>query len=272
MSAGALHYVYCIGRAGAARALAGLDGIEDGAPPAAIATDRAPGLVAVASEVPAKGYSEAALHGRLQDLGWAGEKAIRHERVVETCFLAGPVIPLRFCTIFESAARVEDLLARHAARLHEILRALEGCAEWALRAYLDRPRFEAATAARAAAAAAPAPAATRGRAYLEAKRAALLAREATAGALARALDDAHEGLARAALRGVRQAVPPVDASGDELVMKAAYLVPLAGREAFEAAAAALRDRASADGIALRLTGPWPPYSFVPPLETVEADA
>jgi hypothetical protein len=251
-------YVYCIGRPAIAGALAGLGGIEDSGPPLAIA---ARGLVAVASEVPAAAYGTEPLHERLTDLAWASEKAWRHERVVETCFLAGPIVPLRFCTIFEARERVEALLEGHAPRLEGILDALKGRAEWGLRGYLDakpagsRPGTQELGGSQAG-----------GRAYLEAKKATRDAKKTAALALERALEDTVAALGRAAERAERQPVPPLDAAGDRLALKAAFLVPLDARAAFEATAATETARLAPQGVALQVTGPWPPYSFVPPLE------
>jgi hypothetical protein len=256
-------YVYCIGAPEVAGALAGLEGVEDGRPPAAI---EGAGLVAVASEVPAADYREDALHERLADLVWAGERGLRHERVVETCYLAAPVVPLRFCTIFETRERVAALLARYAGRLRSILADLRGKAEWGLRGTVDRARFAASLAPKPAAEGV----AAGGRAYLEAKKAARDAQRAAADALARALDEVVETLAGAAERAVRQPVGAGLEAGD-LALRAAFLVPLAGREAFEAAVARERERRATAGIELRATGPWPPYSFVPALEPGEAE-
>ncbi len=271
MSDARLVYVYCVSAPGVEAALAPLEGLEPGLAPYAIAAPPAPGLVAVASDVPAAGYAEDALRARLLDLDWTGAKGVAHERVVETCFLAAPTVPFRFCTIFADRGRVEGLLARHGERLAEILRALAGKAEWGLRAYVDRARFEAHHAAERAAAARPAAAGQgkgAGRAYLEAKKAKEDARRAAGDALAGALASvyaAHEAMADDAVRQ-----PAGDAG--ELALKAAFLVPLERRAGFEAAAAAERARRAPQGIDVRVTGPWPPYAFVPRLEREEANA
>ena len=258
-------YVYCIATPDAATAARDLEGIEDGLAPFTIA---AAGLAAVASEVPAAGYDEAVLKERLKDIDWAGRKGLRHEAVVETSTLAGATIPLRFCTLFGSRERVIELLERHAARLRTILDDLEGKAEWGLRAYLDRARFEAALAA---AAQDPAPGAGGGRAYLQAKKAALDARGRADRSLAEALAQTFAAHQEVAARAVVQPVQPVPEAGATLVLKAAFLVRMADRARLETAAAAERSRLAPLGIELRLTGPWPPYAFVPALEAAEAE-
>jgi hypothetical protein len=252
-------YVYCVSAPEAVPALAGLDGVEPGAAPYAIESR---GLVAVASDVPADRYGQEALRQRLADLAWAGARGIAHERVVETAFLAAPTVPFRFCTLFETRARVVGLIERYEARLQEILRELAGKAECGLSAYVDRARFDAWAAAEAAKAAPARPGVGSGRAYLEAKKAAQDARRAAGEALSRVLSEVYAVHDAAALRAVRQ---PAGDQG-ELALKAAFLVPLAAREEFEAVAAAERARREPQGIRLRLTGPWPPYAFVPRLE------
>lgn len=269
MSDAPLVYVYCVSAPGVEAALGSLDGLEPGLAPYAIATGRTPDLVAVASDVPAAAYAEDALRARLLDLDWTGPRALAHERVVESCFLAAPTVPFRFCTIFADRGRVEDLLARHGRRLGEILGALAGKAEWGLRAYVDRARFEAQHAAGSEAAAKAGGAARgAGRAYLEAKKAREDARRSVSEALAGALADVLATHRASAVGAVRQ---PADEAGD-LALKAAFLVPLDRRAEFEATAAAERARRAPHGIDVRVTGPWPPYAFVPRLEREDASA
>ncbi len=256
-------YVYAITSPRTASSLAGLAGLEPDAPPRLIAHG---GLAAVASDVPGDVYSEEALRERLVDLAWVGEKGIAHERVVETCFLAGPTLPLRFGTIFRDDASVAELLERSAERLERILADLTGKVEFGLRVHVDRPRFEAAVAADVAARAAPgAEGAGAGRKYLERKKAAATARRSSSEALAEALAEIYAAHAGAALAAVRQ---PVAGEGS-LLLKAAFLVPASERQAFEAASRHTAEARRPQGIDVVLTGAWPPYAFVPPLEPRE---
>jgi hypothetical protein len=48
-----------------------------------------------------------------------------------------------------------------------------------------------------------------------------------------------------------------------MVLNAAYLVDVDAVEGFRAAAAGLEARHGELGARLQLTGPWPPYNFVP---------
>jgi hypothetical protein len=89
-------------------------------------------------------------------------------------------------------------------------------------------------------------------------------REATRGALGGArgsADSLYRALARQA-DAARQR-PPVSVDGRPvLLLDAAFLVPAARAARFRRAVRAQAARAADRGLRVRLTGPWPPYSFV----------
>jgi len=73
----------------------------------------------------------------------------------------------------------------------------------------------------------------------------------------------HERLLAAADDGVLLAPQRPEVSGreEEMVLNGAYLV--ADRSRFEHALAGLARERREEGVELELTGPWPPYNFVP---------
>jgi hypothetical protein len=100
-----------------------------------------------------------------------------------------------------------------------------------------------------------------GRAYLEARRREQLQRQELARSRGEIASQLHERLLAAAEDGVVLGLQSRDVSGREaeMVFNGAYLV--ADRDRFEGALAAIaRER---DDVGLELTGPWPPYNFVP---------
>jgi hypothetical protein len=152
--------------------------------------------------------------------------------------------------MFSSPERLVAKMVARRAEIRIITRRIQGCHEWGVRVARRVP----------AASPAPARSAPSGVAFLAAKkRARDSAREATTQALD-AAEQAYgllEPLARDALR--RNDVPPGVAAPP--LLEAAFLVPLARKARFRLAvrrAAAICKSAGAD---LRLTGPWPAYSF-----------
>ncbi len=276
MDTSSLVWMYCIGTPAAARAALRTPGLEPDAPPTVVdlasessgAPSRAT-LAAVVSLVSRADYDEVALGQRMRDLDWVADRGVAHDRIVERCFAAGPTVPLRFGTLFASVARVESLLARDYEHFARLLARLEGKAEWALAVHADARRIEgrAAERARQATSAAPTPMASGpGRAYLEAKRAAAQARSTAHEHLPRWVDEIHARHAGAAVAAVAHPIP----EGHTLLHRAAFLVPRDGEAAFLAASEAEARRVAPEGLRLRLTGPWPPYSFASaPLGGVE---
>lgn len=192
-----------------------------------------PGFMAVTEEVALDEFTPE----HLEDPEWVSARACRHEQVIEAAMRHSAVLPARFGTVFSSLERLEEFAAAHAEAIGGFLRRVAGQDEWGLKAF-----------AKAAAAARPEGAAAGTRYLLERKnRGARLA--GTAAAL--------EALASAAVE--RTAIEP------GVVRSWAFLVPREGVEEFRAQV----DRAAAEAPRFNfiLSGPWPPYSFVPELGT-----
>jgi hypothetical protein len=217
---------------------------------------RGAGLAAVASAVSLEEYQQSALEASLEDLDRLGELARAHERALDAVLPLGPVVPLRICTIYESAERVRDMLERERRSLTEALHRLSGATEWGVKAYL---------AADGEAPAAPPPDGDpeTGIDYLARRRAQRDAVHATRRAADGAVTQVHDRLSEQAIDAVLS--PPQDPqlSGHEheMVLNAAYLVPEPRTDEFTSLVAELTRRHVADGLVLELTGPWPAYHF-----------
>ncbi|HEY8452948.1 MAG: GvpL/GvpF family gas vesicle protein [Micromonosporaceae bacterium] len=224
-----------------------------------------------------------ALQRQLRDAGWLEHAARRHHEVVAACAAAGATVPLRLATVYRDDSRVREMLRHHAATLQTCLEAVAGREEWGVQAYLLRPEPTAAAspppapARRVPAAAAPAvapgqpssdpapePAAAApgpGTAYLWRRRAEHAARRAARNAVAAAVEHIHAELSRLAA-AARHQTPAGGgyASQPAPALNASYLVDADVADRFRAEVRRL-DLAH-DNLALRLTGPWPAYSFV----------
>jgi hypothetical protein len=210
------------------------------------------GLAAVVSRVPLDEFGERALHAALEDLDRLEVLARAHERVLDEAMGRGAVVPFRICTIYESAARVQEMLARERDHLTAALRRLRGMAEWGVKAYAVGVHSEAAAAQPVS-----------GTDYLSRKRADRDAAEIAWQAVDAAVDAVHAKLReRAADEALRlPQAGPLSGHEGEMVLNAAYLVADADADGFRALVAELADRHGKDGLELELTGPWPPYNF-----------
>jgi hypothetical protein len=212
-------------------------------------------VAALVSLVPAEAFGEAALKASLEDREWLERTAREHEDVLERALARSAVIPFRLCTIYESREGVRDFLATRAAALADLLGRLDGRVELGVKAYLDQ----------AGSAGVPeAGEARSGREYLLRRR----REREVAEELARFKSDcaraSHARLAAAAEEARSNPPQPPELSGrtDEMLLNGAYLVASADTGLREAVAE-LDSLYGARGVTYEVTGPWPPYNFVP---------
>jgi hypothetical protein len=238
-----LCYVYAVLPPGAA--VPGVSGVVGDLVTAVVG----PGFTLAVGDVPADDFGAGRLEERLQDPDVATRLAVEHFRVVSELFAVGPVLPVRMCTLFSSAERALAGFAASAAGLCAALHLVTGCAQWSVR--VSAPRQAARSGAGAAS----------GADYL--------ARVAAARRQAIESDAEAEAAAAQVLdRLARYAVDrrPAAAAGTGRAAKmstgADFLVPADRADAFLAAGTA----GATGGVTIDVRGPWPPYSFVPPLE------
>ncbi len=225
----------------------GLDaaGLEGAGPPALV---REGAVAALASPVPAAWFAEG---GPVGDPEWVSRQALRHHAVCGA--LAGHALPLAFGGVFSGEAPLRLWLAERAAPLALALARAEGCAEWTLLLREDAPRLEAWLAAHDAELAqlsAAAGAAGPGTRFLLERR---LAR-ARDGARARHLEAAACRLHDALAPQSRALLPARTRAG---MVGVTALLPGAPPAALGEMARELDE----SGLALALSGPWPPYAF-----------
>ncbi|HEY4276737.1 MAG TPA: GvpL/GvpF family gas vesicle protein [Conexibacter sp.] len=280
-----LTWVYGVLDTRAAPTLPHVDGV-DGAPVALVERGT---LAALASEVPRVEFDERALPARLEQIETLAALARAHDGVLEAALRAGAdVVPFRMCTLYSGPDAIRGMIAHDAAGLERTLDRVRGMAEWGVKATLAAgPGAGAAGAADAAGrggAAGRAGAAGRGGAvgragaagaagretarsgteYLARRRREREERERTRESVDAAVAELHARLASQAAAAVlsRPHGRSLTGSDAEMVLNGSYLVPRDAGDRFAALFEQLASAAAADGLALQLTGPWPPYHFV----------
>jgi hypothetical protein len=254
MSTRTAAYVYCLvespRRPSVARAPAGLPGATG--PEIVEISER---LWAVAARVPLDVYGTVALAARLTDISWVADAAVAHDAVVEhfAAPKAAAVVPMKLFTMFSTLDRaVADLRARR-REVRSVLSRIRGCQEWGLRVTMRS------AAVRHPATSAPARATT-GTAFLAARKRAIDDAKSRLIEAADAAEDAYETLEKLSRAADRREAPR-EAEAPPLV-DAAFLVPLAKKARFRAAAVRAAAACRQAGADLVLTGPWPAYTFV----------
>jgi hypothetical protein len=250
-------YLYCLVKSAARPSMRGVpDGVPGAARPEAHAISA--GLWAIAAGVPLDRYGAEPLTAALRDLDWVSHAALAHEAVVEHFSRRRGVtaLPMKMFTMFSTAERaVQDLRGRRRSLL-AVFKRIEGAEEWGVRIALD-PRPAGDGAAR--------PAAAGGAAFLAAKKAARDRVREAAWAAAEAAEAGFATLDAVARASSRRDDVPAGATAPPL-LDAAFLVPIARRARFKAAAKAWAATCRRAGARMTLTGPWPAYSFAHPAE------
>lgn len=223
------------------------------------------GLAAVICRVPLAEWTGPDAEARLRDLNWLGPRAVRHEAVIELVMAGGSVLPLRFGSLFSSAASLKAWLAAEAGPIQAFFAESAGFEEWSLKGWLaaapaeaallaDDPRFKAL------------PASPGARYLLEQKLRKDIARSV------RTWARGQEQQVLAELRGLvartrvlRSLGGEVSGRTEEVMFHQALLVPKPGRQELIDKVTALDRELQGRGLTLELTGPWPLYSFAPAL-------
>jgi hypothetical protein len=228
----------------------------------------AAGLTALVSRVPRAEFGEEPLRDNLNDLAWLEHVARAHESVLEAALRESTIVPLRLCTLYENEDGVRRMLEREADSFRAALEYLAGREEWSAKVLVDPDRLDGEARARSDQARTledELEGRSGGGEYMLRRRLERHVREA-AGTLARELaGGVHARFEACALDAVTRSPQNRDLSGHEgeMVLNAAYLIE-AGRVAeLHSLASELEAEHRALGARIELSGPWPPYNFVP---------
>lgn len=251
-----LTYVYALVRAEKRPALRGPPAPMPGGEPVRL-LPAADGLWLVVSTVPAQAYDQAALEAGLQDMDWLGPRAVAHEAVVE-CFLSCPaLLPMQLFTLFTSDERAVEHVLRTHESIERILQRIERHVEWGLRLTWDDNAARAAAQQRPAVAEAPT-----GAAYLARKRDLLEADRTQLATAREAAERLYRTVEREAAASRRHGAMEDAAAHLHVLVDAAFLVRADRAGAFRTLLRRQARILGEMGVAVSLTGPWPPYNFI----------
>lgn len=243
-----------------------IDGIDPTCSLETIAND---GLCAFTSKVDLAEFGKEALSNNLKNIVWLETKARSHDRIVRQLGELATIVPVRFGTVFLKSDGIVDFLRKNASRLNSLLAGLEGSKEMGVVLDFDKVRVmdylrqvdsSIEQMSRKVDQAKP------GTAYLLRKQLDNAKRERLGAFVDSAVNKVAGSLAHA--RDIKQG--PLNARPDDqahVYVNIACLVPADEIESFANEASELRQYPSESGISVRVTGPWPPYSF----STLEAE-
>jgi hypothetical protein len=251
------YYLYGIGASGRLAAMPDVGGIA-GTPVEIIVVGD---LAAIVSLVPLEEFDQSGLTARLENLTWLEATTRAHEAVLQTTIDRFDwVIPLRFCTVYESREAIDDFLSERKETLLEVLNRLEGKLEWGVK-LMCRPAVLRARLHGDRVAATPGGSSS-GRDYLVARKLERTLEFEVETAKSTAAAASHRRLTDASEDHVLHVVPRSDKASDlEVAMNASYLVGADHADDFLSQVGAMERELAVQGITFHVTGPWPPYSF-----------
>jgi len=223
-------------------------------------------VAAITGKVSLEEFDEARLPDLLNDPGWLIPRATAHQDVLERALPGGPVVPFRFGTVYRDERAVRTFLRSNAHELTTALERLSGRVEMGVKVFADRDVLTAAlrdTDAPVAELETEIASAPEGRAYMLRRRADRLLDEAVQQFEQECAAESHAAFSAVADDVAVNPPQPAELSGrsEEMILNGAYL--LQSVEAINDVAQELAQRYGGSGVTFDVTGPWPPYNFVP---------
>jgi Gas vesicle synthesis protein GvpL/GvpF len=212
--------------------------------------------------VPGDQFSGASAETRLQDLGWVGPRAVRHEQVIEEVMSHSPVFPARFGSLFSSMEALERLINSNLATISRFLDHVADSREWAVKGSLSKTEaLEGIVSEKISDVSDSFHSLTPGVRYFKERRIHSEAEKELAGWVRIACKSVSDELTCHSI-GCRQR---------KIVnLSRAFLVDHSAVSDFVNRIEDANARCNARGLFFECSGPWPPYSFSPPL-SVESE-
>jgi hypothetical protein len=204
---------------------------------------------------------------RMKDLAWIGPRVCRHEEVVEEVMRRSPAFPARFGTIFSSFEALEKLLEVHYDEISRFLDKAAGKEEWAVKGLLNRAQarrsFSTLMLSRQEGRLASL---SPGKRYLGEQRIRGSADRELNGWLKRVIKGIGDDLCRHSSEFCERKVLSLDSEAMEMVLNWAFWIAREDADDFRARVDRANEQNDRQGLLLKLSGPWPPYSFLPSLD------
>lgn len=225
-------------------------------------------IEAVVGEIdPSKFDGEKIKNKLLDDPKWTEENIRRHHEVIDMAFQAGVVIPMKFGTMYKTKISFTETLEKYYRQFKNLIFRLQDKKEWGVKAYLDHKKFieglkkKNKTIQKLEKKRSSVQEGMRW--YIERKIDEIIADESE-GEIEKDLQHFVENLDKHAekVRLNEALSKDIQEPAREMILNAACLVKNDALQSFRDLFYGLAKEATHRGIALQLTGPWPPYNFV----------
>ncbi|UOQ44146.1 GvpL/GvpF family gas vesicle protein [Halobacillus salinarum] len=224
-------------------------------------------LAAIVCELNEQEYGEEQINKKTQNMEWVQEKAFHHHEALLKLHAHSTVIPMKFCTIYQSEDSLRSLIEAKEDTLHQLLSQLKGKEEWNLKIYcvrdklfekvaednltIEEKRKEIAGM-------------SKGRKYLETKKLDNLIEQE----VEKELTDFSRGFHNLISQYSNQEEikknwnKDVTGKSEEMCWNCAYLLPMEQVEPFLKEITKANEENGEAGWNFEATGPWPAYHFV----------
>lgn len=222
---------------------------------------KAGGVSAVFTPVSGEAFSQEAIDRRAGDLEWLGEVGYRHQAVVAHLMRDTAVIPLRAFTLFSGEEVLKRYLTDNAKTLAAMLKRLDGKQEWTLRIEFEPEKWRDSLSGRV-----PAlrtlqkqiDSAAKGKAFLLRKKLDEEIKKASRAAEREVVAEIEKAvLKKLACETVAETREQRDGAFPQINV----LLNRDEEARVEEVRRALSEKYEREGIAIAVTGPWPPYTF-----------
>lgn len=229
-------------------------------------------ITAILSEITLQDFSGPESRKKMEDLAWIGPRVLCHEEVIMTVMHQGPVLPVRFGTVFSSIEALVVPLRRHRDALSKFFLDTASKKEWALKGYVDmqQARTEIMAAHLAAEKEQLAGLSPGKRYFLEQRIKGAVDRDVTSWLkgigddIVRFVQDMSSAFSERRLLSRE-----VTGRDLEMFFHGAFLVPDRSVEVLQRMTDKWNAIHEPQGLHLEFSGPWPPYHFVPVLDPKE---
>ena len=263
-------YLFCFARSGVVSPVqaTGVDGQS-----AVAILQQSPDLCAVVGEVAREDFCGPEAERHMQQLDWVAPRAVRHEAVIEEVMASSPVLPVPFGTLFSSQKALTGFVEQHRGTILSFLQRVTKCGEWSVKGLFDRKQaLRALTSAHLEDMTKLLSTMSPGTRHFAEQRISRDAETELRQWLEQTCRIVASGLTACAadFRECETSSQAPSESGLEEVLNWAFLLTGSAIAQFREEV----DQANRDyepqGLLLRLSGPWPPYRFVPALSEAVA--
>lgn len=225
-------------------------------------------LAAIVSIVSMEDFAGPGAEDRLNNIQWVAPRALRHAEVVKELNAISPVFPVSFGSLFSSPDKLVSLIEFNYHFISEFLEMVNDREEWAIKAYLDR-RFvlkqlfdqKVQMVDKQLSELSP------GARYFKEKQIKAEIEKGMSSWINGRVSNIGEKLGKisAHLMARKSTKLAFDENDNELVANWAILIPRDDSEKIDDIITEISENSYFEGLKISLSGPWPPYSFVPPL-------